>query len=81
MGRILCFSQNDKLSKREKWKILRQKTERDVDVVKFPEKRQIKNILDFVPICWVREPRGKIQFLKTILKKIGIDNIDQLKIT
>ena len=30
-GQDSLLSQNDKLSKREKWKILRQKTERDVD--------------------------------------------------
>ena len=50
--------QKNKLSKREKWKILRQKTERDVDKGEISREDPV---------------------LENHFKKIGIDDIDQLK--
>ena len=44
--------------------------------VKFPEKRQIKNILDFVPICWVRELRGKIIRLLLEENQISVKEVE-----
>ena len=73
------FSQNDKLSKREKWKILRQKTERDVDKGEISREDADKKYSRFRSHLLGKKAERKDPVLENHFKKFGIDDIDQLK--
>ena len=71
--------QNDKLSKREKWKILRQKTERDVDKGEISRGDADKKYSRFRSHLLGKKAERKDPVLENYFKKFGIDDIDQLK--
>ena len=73
------LSQNDKLSKREKWKILRQKTERDVDKGEISREDADKKYSRFSSHMLGKKAERKDPVLENHFKKFGIDDIDQLK--
>ena len=73
------LSQNDELSKREKWKILRQKTERDVDKGEISRKDADKKYSRFRSHMLGKKAERKDPVLENHFKKFGIDDIDQLK--
>ena len=73
------LSQNDKLSKREKWKILRQKTERDVDKGEISRGDADKKYSRFRSHMLGKKAERKDPVLENHFKKFGIDDIDQLK--
>ena len=73
------LSQNDKLSKREKWKILRQKTERDVDIGEISREDADKKYSRFRSHMLGKKAERKDPVLENHFKKFGIDDIDQLK--
>lgn len=73
------LSQNDKLSKREKWKILRQKTERDVDKGEISREDADKKYSRFRSHMLGKKAERKDPVLENHFKKFGIDDIDQLK--
>ena len=73
------LSQNDKLSKREKWKILRQKTERDVDKGEISREDADKKYSRFRSHLLGKKAEIKDPVLENHFKKFGIDDIDQLK--
>ena len=73
------LSQNDKLSKREKWKILRQKTERDVDKGEISREDADKKYSRFRSHMLGKKAERKDPVLENYFKKFGIDDIDQLK--
>ena len=73
------LSQNDKLSKREKWKILRQKTERDVDKGEISREDADKKYSRFRSHLLGKKAERKDPILENHFKKFGIDDIDQLK--
>ena len=73
------FSQNDKLSKREKWKILRQKTERDVDKGEISREDADKKYSRFRSHLLGKKAERKDPVLENHFKQFGIDDIDQLK--
>ena len=73
------FSQNDKLSKREKWKILRQKTERDVDKGEISREDADKKYSRFRSHLLGKKAERKDTVLENHFKQFGIDDIDQLK--
>ena len=73
------LTQNDKLSKREKWKILRQKTERDVDKGEISRGDAYKKYSRFRSHLLGKKAERKDPVLENHFKKFGIDNIDQLK--
>ena len=78
-GQDSLLSQNDKLSKREKWKILRQKTERDVDRGEISREDADNKYSRFRSHLLGKRAERKDPVLENHFKKIGIDNIDQLK--
>ena len=78
-GQDSLLSQNDKLSKREKWKILRQKMERDVDKGEISREDADKKYSRFRSHLLGKRAERKDPVLENHFKKIGIDNIDQLK--
>ena len=78
-GQDSLLSQNDKLSKREKWKILRQKTERDVDRGEISREEADNKYSRFRSHLLGKRAERKDPVLENHFKKIGIDNIDQLK--
>ena len=71
--------QNDKLSKREKWKILRQKTEKDVDKGEISREDADKKYSRFRSHLLGKKAERKDPVLENHFKKFGIDDIDQLK--
>ena len=73
------LTQNDKLSKREKWKILRQKTERDVDKGEISREEADKKYSRFRSHMLGKKAERKDPVLENHFKKFGIDDIDQLK--
>ena len=73
------LNQNDKLSKREKWKILRQKTERDVDKGEISREDADKKYSRFRSHMLGKKAERKDPVLENHFKKFGIDDIDQLK--
>ena len=73
------LSQNDKLGKREKWKILRQKTERDVDRGEISREDADKKYSRFRSHLLGKKAERKDPVLENHFKKFGIDDIDQLK--
>lgn len=73
------LSQNDKLSKREKWKILRLKTERDVDKGDISRGDADKKYSRFRSHLLGKKAERKDPVLENHFKKFGIDDIDQLK--
>tara|TARA_B100001939_G_scaffold267264_1_gene234689 strand:+ start:611 stop:1186 length:576 start_codon:yes stop_codon:yes gene_type:complete len=73
------LTQNDKLSKREKWKILRQKTERDVDKGEISREDADKKYSRFRSHMLGKKAERKDPVLENHFKKFGIDDIDQLK--
>ena len=73
------LSQNNKLSKREKWKILRQKTERDVDKGEISREDADKKYSRFRSHSLGKEAERKDTVLENYFKKLGIDDINQLK--
>ena len=73
------LTQNDKLSKREKWKILRQKTERDVDKGEISREDADKKYSRFRSHMLGKKAERKDPVLENHFKNFGIDNIDQLK--
>lgn len=73
------LSENDKLSKREKWKILRQKTERDVDKGEISREDADKKYSRFRSHLLGKKAERKDPVLENHFKKFGIDDIDQLK--
>ena len=73
------LSQNDKLSKREKWKILRQKTEIDVDKGEISREDADKKYSRFRSHMLGKKAERKDPVLENHFKKFGIDDIDQLK--
>ena len=73
------LSQNDKLSKREKWKILRQKTERDVNKGEISREDADKKYSRFRSHLLGKKAERKDPILENHFKKFGIDDIDQLK--
>ena len=73
------LSQNDKLSKREKWKILRLKTERDVDKGEISRGDADKKYSRFRSHLLGKKAERKDPVLENHFKKFGIDDIDQLK--
>ena len=73
------LTQNDKLSKREKWKILRQKTERDVDRGEISRGDADKKYSRFRSHLLGKKAERKDPVLENHFKKFGIDDIDQLK--
>ena len=73
------LSQNDKLSKREKWKILRLKTERDVDKGELSRGDADKKYSRFRSHLLGKKAERKDPVLENHFKKFGIDDIDQLK--
>lgn len=78
-GQDSLLSQNDKLSKREKWKILRQKTERDVDRGEISREEADKKYSRFRSHLLGKRAERKDPVLENHFKKFGIDDIDQLK--
>ena len=73
------LSQKNKLSKREKWKILRQKTERDVDKGEISREDADKKYSRFRSHLFGKKVERKDPVLENHFKKFGIDDIDQLK--
>ena len=73
------LSQNDKLSKREKWKILRQKTEVEVDKGEISREDADKKYSRFRSHLLGKKAERKDLVLENHFKKFGIDDIDQLK--
>ena len=73
------LSQNDKLSEREKWKILRQKTESDVDKGEISREYADKKYSRFRSHLLGKKAERKDPVLENHFKKFGIDDIDQLK--
>ena len=73
------LSQKNKLSKREKWKILRQKTERDVDKGEISREDADKKYSRFRSHLLGKKAERKDPVLENHFKKFGIDDIDQLK--
>ena len=73
------LSQNDKLSKREKWKILRQKTEIEVDKGEISREDADKKYSRFRSHMLGKKAERKDPVLENHFKKFGIDDIDQLK--
>ena len=73
------LSQNDKLSKREKWKILRQKTEVEVDKGEISREDADKKYSRFRSQLLGKKAERKDPVLENHFKKFGIDDIDQLK--
>ena len=73
------LSQNYKLSKREKWKILRLKTERDVDKGEISRGDADKKYSRFRSHLLGNKAERKDPVLENHFKKFGIDDIDQLK--
>ena len=73
------LSQNDKLSKREKRKILRQKTERNVDKGEISREDADKKYSRFRSHMLGKKAERKDPVLENHFKKFGIDDIDQLK--
>lgn len=71
--------QKNKLSKREKWKILRQKTERDVDKGEISREDADKKYSRFRSHLLGKKVERKDPVLEDHFKKFGIDDIDQLK--
>ena len=71
--------QKNKLSKREKWKILRQKTERDVDKGEITREDADKKYSRFRSHLLGKKVERKDPVLENHFKKFGIDDIDQLK--
>ena len=73
------LSQNDKLSKREKWKILRQKTEIEVEKGEISREDADKKYSRFRSHLLEKKAERKDPVLENHFKKFGIDDIDQLK--
>lgn len=73
------LSQNDKLSKREKWKILRQKTEIGVEKGEISREDADKKYSRFRSHLLGKKAERKDPVLENHFKKFGIDDIDQLK--
>ena len=73
------LSQNDKLSKREKWKILRQKTEVEVAKGEISREDADKKYSRFRSHFLGKKAERKDPVLENHFKKFGIDDIDQLK--
>lgn len=73
------LTQNDKLSKREKWKILRQKTEIEVDKGEISREDADKKYSRFRSHLLGKKAERKDPVLENHFKKFGIDDIDQLK--
>ena len=73
------LSQNDKLSKREKWKILRQKTEIEVEKGEISREDADKKYSRFRLHLLGKKAERKDPVLENHFKKFGIDDIDQLK--
>ena len=73
------LSQNDKLSKREKWKILRQKTEIEVEKGEISREDADKKYSRFRSHLSGKKAERKDPVLENHFKKFGIDDIDQLK--
>mgnify|MGYP003314188606 CR=1 FL=1 len=73
------LSQNDKLSKREKWKILRLKTERDVDKGEIDRGDADKKYSRFRSHLLGKKAERKDPVLENHFKIFGIDDIDQLE--
>ena len=73
------LSQNDKLSKREKWKILRQKTEVGVEKGEISREDADKKYSRFRSHLLGKKAERKDPVLENHFKKFGIDDIDQLK--
>ena len=73
------LSQNDKLSKREKWKILRQKTEVEVEKGEISREDADKKYSRFRSYLLGKKAERKDPVLENHFKKFGIDDIDQLK--
>ena len=73
------LSQNDKLSEREKWKILRQKTEVEVDKGEISREDADKKYSRFRSHLLGKKAERKDPVLENHFKKFGIDDIDQLK--
>ena len=73
------LSQNDKLSKREKWKILRQKTEVEVEKSEISREDADKKYSEFRSHLLGKKAERKDPVLENHFKKFGIDDIDQLK--
>ena len=73
------LSQNDKLSKREKWKILRQKTEVEVEKGEISREDADKKYSRFRSHMLGKKAERKDPVLENHFKKFGIDDIDQLK--
>ena len=71
--------QKNKLSKREKWKILRQKTERDVDKGEISREDADKKYSRFRSHLLGKKVERKDPVLENHFKKFGIDDINQLK--
>ena len=69
------LSQNDKLSKREKWKILRLKTERDVDKGDISREDADKKYSRFRSHLLGKKAERKDPVLENHFKKFGIDDI------
>ena len=73
------LSQNDKLSKREKWKILRQKTELEVEKGEISREDADKKYSRFRSHLLGKKAERKDPVLENHFKKFGIDDIDLLK--
>ena len=73
------LSQNDKLSEREKWKILRQKTEIEVEKGEISREDADKKYSRFRSHLLGKKAERKDPVLENHFKKFGIDDIDQLK--
>ena len=73
------LSQNDKLSKREKWEILRQKTEIEVEKGEISREDADKKYSRFRSHLLGKKAERKDPVLENHFKKFGIDDIDQLK--
>ena len=73
------LSQNDKLSKREKWKILRQKTEIEVEKGEISREDADKKYSRFRSHLLGKKAERKDPVLENHFKKFVIDDIDQLK--
>ena len=71
--------QNDKLSKREKWKIFRQKTERAVDKGEISRKDADKKYSRFRSHSLGKKSERKDPVLENHFEKFGIDDINRLK--
>ena len=75
------LTQNDKLSKREKWKILRQKTERDVDKGEISREDADKKYSRFRSHLLGKKAERIDPVLENHFKKFGIDDIDPVSYT